>query len=87
MRPAAELTAVERARWLAELASALTEARALVKALGAAEGRMEAMELYAHIEALRLEVDSLRLRNSAAPGEEIGPKWSHIPWDRSGAWD
>jgi hypothetical protein len=52
---------MRRARWLGELAAALEEARRLTKQLGADEGRIEAVELYARIEAVRLEIQAMRL--------------------------
>lgn len=73
------MTSVERARWLAELSCALSEARSLVRELGATEGRFEAMELYTQIEALRLEVETLRIRRQ--PSEpSFDPDWSKSPW-------
>jgi hypothetical protein len=76
---------VERARWLAELADALEEARQLMKRLGAAEGRIDAVELYARIEAVRLEVQAMHLRRTAAwSAENLAPEWTNdIPWKRS----
>ena len=76
-----EDSAAERARWLAELAHALDEAHLLMKRLGAAEGKIDAVELYARIDALRLEVEMMRLRRSAGCGENYDPKWTKsIPW-------
>lgn len=78
-----EVTAAERARWLAELSEALDEARRLVKQLGAAEGRIEAVELYTRIEALRLEVQALRLSRRHGSGQKSDPKWSDsLPWQQ-----
>lgn len=79
-----EDSARRRARWLAELAQALDEARHLVKLLGAAEGRIEAVELYTRIEAVRLEVQAIRLRRSAVRDQDLGSEWTKdIPWKRS----
>ena len=76
-----EYPAAEQARWLAELAHALDEARFLMKRLGAAEGKIDAVELYARIEALRLEVEMMRLRNSTKTGGYSYPKWTKpVPW-------
>ena len=73
--------AARRARWLAELAEALEEARRLVKELGADEGRIESVELYARIEAVRLEIEMMRLRSSPGGGQDLGPDWTkNIPW-------
>jgi hypothetical protein len=77
-------SAAQRAHWLAELAGALDDARHLVKELGAEEGRIEVVEIYARIEAVRLEVQAMRLRRTYGGGEEFGPEWTKdIPWKRS----
>ena len=76
--------AVRRARWLAELAAALDDARRLTKELGADEGRVEAVELYARIEAVRLEIQAMRLTRLSGGGEGFDPEWTKdIPWKRS----
>lgn len=83
-RLANDNSAAERARWLAELAEALDDARHVVKKLGAAHGEVGAVELYARIEAVRLEVQAIRLRRSCAGDWEFGPEWTdNIPWKRS----
>jgi hypothetical protein len=70
------------AHWLAELSEALDEARRLLKQIGAPEGRMEAVELYARIEALRLEIKRLRLGREFSPAREIDPKRTGTsPWN------
>ena len=76
---------MRRARWLGELAAALEEARRLTKQLGADEGRIEAVELYARIEAVRLEIQAMRLtRLSGGGGESFDPDWTKdLPWKRS----
>lgn len=75
-----EDSAAQRARWLADLADALDEARRLMKRLGAAEGRIEAVELYARIEAVRLEVQAMRIRKSGGP-RNFGSEWTKdFPW-------
>ena len=52
---------VERARWLAELTEAIAEAQRLAWRLGVLEGDSEdARELYARLEGLASEVQSLR---------------------------
>jgi hypothetical protein len=76
-------SAAQRARWLGELADALDEARRLVKELGAAEGKVDAVELYARIEAVRIEVQAIRIRR-AAGAPEFSPEWTKdIPWRMS----
>jgi len=74
-------SAARRARWLAELADALNEARCLVKELASEESRLEVIELAAQIEAARFEVQSLRLKRVTGGGQDFGPEWSKdIPW-------
>jgi len=76
-------SAARRAVWLAELADALDSARYLVKEFES-EGRIEAIELHARIEAARFEVQALRLRRSQSNYEDSDPEWSKdIPWKRS----
>lgn len=83
-RISSEESASKRSQWLAELADALDGARHLVKELGADEGRLEAVELYARIEAVRIEVHMMRLKRSYGTGQEFDPKWSeNLPWKRS----
>ena len=73
--------AARRAQWLADLAEALDEARRLMKQLGATEGQLEAVELYARIEAIRLEIEAIRLGRRYASRDELDPKWiGIIPW-------
>jgi hypothetical protein len=77
-------SAAQRARWLAELSEALDDARHLMKELGAEEGRIESVELYARIEAVRLEVQAMRLRRTYGGGGDFSPEWTKdIPWKRS----
>lgn len=75
--------AAERARWLAELAQALDEARRLVKCLGAAENRIDAAELHARIEVVLLEVQVLRSRGNGSRLADANPEWMKMPpWQR-----
>jgi hypothetical protein len=76
-----EDSAARRASWLAELADALEEARRLIKQLGAAEGQIDAVELYARIEAVRIEVQAMRLRRSSGAGNKLDREWTKdFPW-------
>lgn len=60
-RAADQVVALERARWLAELTQAIAEAQRLAWRLGVLEGDSEdARELYARLEELASEVQSLR---------------------------
>lgn len=77
-------SAAERARWLAELADALDEARDLVRHLGIEEARIDAIDVAARIEAVRNEVQAIRLMRSAGGGQDFGPEWiKNIPWKLS----
>jgi hypothetical protein len=82
----AEVAAAERARWLAELSDALTQARQLLITLDLdAERRLEARELHWRIEAARLEVQSLRLSRSVTQRPEKTPEWTDsLPWRLGG---
>ena len=60
-RASDQVVALERARWLAELTQAIAEAQRLAWRLGVVEGDSEdARELYARLEGLASEVQSLR---------------------------
>jgi hypothetical protein len=71
-----QVVALERARWLAELAHAISQAQKLAWRLGVAEGDSEeARELYARLEAVRNEVDALRFDGWSGVRREIDPAW------------
>jgi hypothetical protein len=74
--------AVERARWLAELADALDEAHRLVFELGIVDAAAPpAIELHLRIEAARMTVQSLRQSRAAERRVEYSPQWSSlVPW-------
>ena len=79
----ADLT-VRRARWLAELAGALEQARSAVHRLAIEESGMDAGDLFARIEDASLEVERLRLRRSPDATQDLSPEWSKdIPWQLS----
>ena len=74
LRARDQLVALERARWLTELAQAVAQAQKIVWSLGVVDGDdEEARELYARLEAVRTEVDSLRFGSWAR--EEVDPRW------------
>ena len=74
-----EVSAVDRAQWLAELAEALEQAQRLAWQLGADDGgNAEAMELYGRLEAARLEVQSLRMGQFSVFRRNPGPKWTEL---------
>ena len=71
-----QVVALERARWLAELAQAIAQAQKLAWRLGVAEGDSEeARELYARLEAVGSEVDSLRFDGWIEVRREVDPSW------------
>jgi hypothetical protein len=85
IRVPTDVSAAERARWLAELAQVLQEAQELVSRLAVARGRKsEALDVCARLEAAYAQVQSLRRsRTSQSPGN-VDPIWSeHLPWDRA----
>jgi hypothetical protein len=74
-------SAAHRARWLAELADALDEARTLVRQLGVEEARIDAIDIAARIEAVSNEVQRMRLMRSSSGGQDFDPEWTKdIPW-------
>lgn len=71
-----QVVALERVRWLDELIRAISEAQKLAWRLGIAEGDSnEARELYGRLEAVRDELESLRLGDWVAVRKEIDPIW------------
>jgi hypothetical protein len=79
-----EGAAAARARWLAEVAEALEEARQVMKQLGAVAGGIEIVELYDRIDALALDVDFMRRKRASPGGEHFRPEWTkNIPWTLS----
>jgi hypothetical protein len=79
-----EASAAQRARWLSELSDALEEARRVIGQLSAADGQINAAELNARIDAIRLEVQALRLRRNPQPERDSDPEWTKdFPWKRS----
>jgi hypothetical protein len=61
---------------LAELAQAIAQAQKLAWRLGVAEGDSEeARELYARLEAVGSEVDSLRFNGWVEVRREVDPTW------------
>jgi len=76
-----EAAAAAKSRWLAELNETLDEARRLVKRVGAADGRMDAILLYTRIETVRLEVQVLRHRAETFAERPFSPKRTDLlPW-------
>jgi hypothetical protein len=74
-RPAA----VERGRWLAELAEAVTEAQRLARSLSVANGNhVEAEDLYGRLELVRIEVEDLRRGGRGARPAGNDPFWASL---------
>jgi hypothetical protein len=70
------VVAFERARWLAELGSAVAQAQKIAWRLGVAEGDSEeARILYARLEAVRIELDALRSSGWLDVRREIDAAW------------
>ena len=66
----------DRARWLAELSVALEQAQQLAWSLGVSEGSSaEARELYGRLEAVRIEVASLRQGQWSQMQPDSDPNW------------
>ena len=69
----------ERSVWLAELACAVNDAQRLTWALGASGENRLAMELYAKLEVVRLEIEDLRSRARATRRNNLDPFWVESP--------
>ena len=75
-----EVSAAERARWLAELADALEQAERLVWSLGdLPRTNPEMIELYGSLDAARAEVQALRVKRVATPPADLQPFWTKSP--------
>lgn len=81
-RESNEATATERARWLAELAIAIDQAQRVAWRLGVSEGDdPDAKALYARLESVRTEVETLRRGGWAGEHQELDPFWMKLlPW-------
>jgi hypothetical protein len=74
-RSSTDAAAVERAFWLAELAAAVNEAQRLAWTFGVASENRLAMELYAQLETIRLEIEDLRLKRKPPLRKGFNPNW------------
>jgi len=80
------LTPVERARWLAELAATLTDARELLCSWSAQLADPRVLPLTMRIDAALMEIDALRRGGWAPALKPAGPEWSmSLPWRRNPA--
>ena len=78
-------SAAGRARWLAEVAQALDEAKALVERMGRVfAGRRERAELIERIEAARQATRALRLSSDRRIGAASSSRMNQNPRDRTG---
>jgi hypothetical protein len=85
VRVPTDVTAAERARWLAELSDALEDAQRLLGNLarGGITGA-DALDLSARLEAARAQVRSLRSARAAERDENSHPEWTNsLPWKRA----
>jgi len=84
IRAPTDVSAAERARWLAELANVLEQAQELVSQLAVADGRRrDALDVSARLEAARAEVQLLRRARISDPPKNLGPNRSkQLSWDR-----
>jgi hypothetical protein len=81
-----EISAAERARWLAELSEVLKQTHELTSELGFAGMQdAEAVELCARLAAARAQVNGLQLSRSEDRSQEPDPEWRHPPAWPSGA--
>jgi hypothetical protein len=72
-----EVSAAERARWLAELADALEQAERLVWSLGdLPRSDPEMVDLYGSLDAARAEVQALRVKRTATAPADLHPFWT-----------
>ena len=75
-----DLSAAERARWLAELSDALDEADRLAFSLGLAHVHSaQAVELLIRLAAARAQVQALQLGRPDDLAGDSDPKWSNPP--------
>ena len=76
--------AVERSRWLAELAEAVDEAQRLARKMGVSEGDCaSAKKLFERLETVRIEIEALRRGSWDRRSIETDPSWINLfPWNR-----
>ena len=74
-RPAA----AERARWLAELATAVDEAKRVARAWNASQGSCaEAIVLLGRLDVVKIEVEHLRGAGWSARAARVDPPWTSL---------
>ena len=74
-----QMAAADRARWLADVSTALNEAHHILATLSLPdEDYPLAMDLHIRIEAARFEVRTLRLSRSSQLRDELSPKMDRV---------
>lgn len=83
-KPGDRSDAVERSRWLAELAEAIDQAQRLARKMGVSEGdSATAKELFERLETVRIEIEALRRGSWDRRSIETDPSWTNLfPWNR-----
>jgi len=84
VRVPTDVTAAQRARWLAELSGALEDAQKLLSELIPGDTRNgDALDLRARLEAALAEARSLQFGRTKDRQPDFHPEWSNlVPWDR-----
>ena len=78
-RARTQAAALDRARWLDELDEAVSQAQRLTWQLGVQDGDSEeARALYARLEAIKLELGSLRYGDWIEVRSELDPQWLEL---------
>ena len=78
-RARTQAAALDRARWLDELDEAVSQAQRLTWQLGVQDGDSEeARALYARLEAIKLELESLRYGDWIEVRSELDPQWLEL---------
>ena len=80
-----DYAAAQRARWLAELAESIDQAQRVAWRLGVVEGNnAQAKELYGRLEAVRVELESLRRGAWTREPVELPPQWMKCLFGKRG---
>jgi hypothetical protein len=84
VRVPTDVTAAQRARWLAELSDALEDAQRLLWSMPPSKLRtVDALDLSARLEDARAQVALMRLGRATELPTHSGPEWTSKPlWDR-----
>lgn len=84
VRVPTDVTAAQRARWLAELSDALENAQELLRDLLPGDAcDADALDLCARLETALAEARSLQFGRPKKGQPRLHPQWSNlVPWDR-----